>query len=257
MLQLYTYIIDLFLFSDVDSNSDDTYQPPTFDSEDDYIFEEIEEGYQTSGGGYVAPVIDSEDDHIFEEIEEVPHDQTRGGGYVAPVIDSEDDHIFDEIEEDLLDDAIPSSISSEAAYCPRCVRLSKHCNCVECKRCDQFYIENMEHACPNHATYCGICNHKITSATNLCYHCDLEKIIEICETVTPTKQLLSPQCLRCLRKLENNTACHCVQCEKCKLYLPLDQPHNCSKLMLICKECNHGIISYSKKCLYCESHSKN
>merc|ERR1711895_217086 len=85
-----------------------------------------------------------------------------------------------------------SSISSEAAYCPRCARLSKYCNCVECKRCEQFYLENMEHACPNHVTYCGICNHKITSATNLCYICDLEKIIEICETVTPTKQLHSP-----------------------------------------------------------------
>ena len=124
----------------------------------------------------MAPTIDSDDDHIFEEIEEPTYDQSSGGGYVAPTIDSDDDHIFDEIEEEgLLDDAIPSSISSEAAYCPRCARLSKYCNCVECKRCEQFYIENMEHACPNHVTYCGICNHKITSATNLCYICDLEK----------------------------------------------------------------------------------
>ena len=51
--------------------------------------------------------------------------------------------------------------------------------------------------------YIYICG-KYKIMTNLCYICDLEKIIEICETVTPSKQLQSPQCLRCLTKLENN-----------------------------------------------------
>ena len=92
-------------------------------------------------------------------------------------VDNDDDHIFAEIEETPHDDTIASSITSETAYCSRCTRLSKDCNCVPCKKCDQFYIENMEHVCPKHVTYCGICNHKITSATNLCYICDLEKII--------------------------------------------------------------------------------
>ena len=40
------------------------------------------------------------------------------------------------------------------------------------------------------------------------------------------------------------------------IYLPSDKPHHCSKRMMICKNCNYIISSYSKKCIVCETNSK-
>ena len=107
----------------------------------------------------------------------------------------------------------------------------------------------------NHIKYC--CGIPITSVTKLCYICQFDKIVEICNLVTPTFQLNLLQCLRCLAKIENNLACTCSPCETCAMYLPSDKPHRCSKRMMICKKCNYTISSYSKKCLLCESKSKN
>ena len=83
--------------------------------------------------------------------------------------------------------------------------------------------------------------------------CEFTAITEICEAITPTMQMNSPQCLRCLEDMVENRACPCKPCEACNVYCAVDKPHKqCSKSKVICHDCNNYIISQSKKCLLCE-----
>ena len=80
----------------------------------------------------------------------------------------------------------------------------------------------------------------------------MDTILEICESITPTKQMKSSQCLRCLEDMIENTPCPCKPCKVCNSYCPVNKPHiRCGKSKQMCNKCNNYIISYSRKCLLC------
>ena len=139
-------------------------------------------------------------------------------------------------------------------YCLKCVRLSRgECECQQCKKCKLFYANIKCHKCPKITNFCITCYSDITSSTNLCYDCDMDAILDICESITPTKQINAPQCLRCLDDMVENRPCPCKPCTVCNLYCPVDKPHiRCRQTKQICHDCDNYIISSSKKCLLCE-----
>ena len=87
--------------------------------------------------------------------------------------------------------------------------------------------------------------------------CQCSDISKICESLTPTNQYNLPQCLRCLKNIENNIPCSCIQCSDCSLYYLVGVDHKCAKKKNTCGKCYNSIISASKKCLYCELNAKN
>ena len=108
---------------------------------------------------------------------------------------------------------------SDIAYCLRCLRLSKQpCSCTQCEQCDLFYVDFNAHNCNRIPIICTECNIPITSASTKCYLCQCLDIFKICESLTPTNQYNLPQCLRCLKNIENNIPCSCIQCSDCSLY---------------------------------------
>ena len=148
----------------------------------------------------------------------------------------------------------PSIDDEKQAYCLRCTRLSTgECDCSQCKVCKIYYAHIDCHKCPKNTSFCMTCGIDIISSTNMCWFCEFDGIIEICESITPTKQMNSPQCLRCLGDMVENRACPCKPCKVCNVYCAVNKQHKqCSRKKVICHDCNNYIISYSKKCLLCE-----
>ena len=148
----------------------------------------------------------------------------------------------------------PSIDDEKQAYCLRCARLSTgECDCSQCKVCKIYYAHIDCHKCPKNTSFCMTCGIDIISSTNMCWFCEFDGIIEICESITPTKQMNSPQCLRCLGDMVENRACPCKPCKVCNVYCAVNKQHKqCSRKKVICHDCNNYIISYSKKCLLCE-----
>ena len=146
------------------------------------------------------------------------------------------------------------TIDEDRAYCLRCARLSTgECDCTQCEVCKIYYAHIDCHKCANNDSFCITCGMDIISSTNMCVLCDFDAITEICESITPTNQMNSPQCLRCLEDMVENRPCPCKPCEVCNVYCAVNKPHKqCSKSKVICHDCNNYIISQSKKCLLCE-----
>ena len=134
------------------------------------------------------------------------------------------------------------------------MRLSRgECDCKQCEKCDLFYAHIKCHKCPKNTNFCIKCQSDITSSTNLCYDCDMDAILDICESITPTKQINASQCLRCLDDMVENRPCPCKPCTVCNLYCPVDKPHiRCSKKKKNRYVMNVIIISFlSLRNVYC------
>ena len=88
------------------------------------------------------------------------------------------------------------------------MRLSTgDCFCKQCDICKTHYIDIVTHNCSGSVLNCLECNSIITSTSGMCYFCELENIKSVCDSITPFKQINSPQCLRCLCDIVDNKSC--------------------------------------------------
>ena len=79
---------------------------------------------------------------------------------------------------------IIASTSNEGirSYCMRCERLvTDGCSCAQCEDCKMFYANIVAHKCNKSPSWCINCGLDITSPTNMCYRCDFDEIMDICE----------------------------------------------------------------------------
>ena len=128
------------------------------------------------------------------------------------------------------------------------------CTCFQCEDCKVFYADIVAHKCNKTPSFCMECFMDITSSTNKCYFCEFDKIMSVCEAITPFKLNNITQCLRCLFDIVDNILCPCKPSNHCDLYFTVGEPYkSCRKKKQFCDDCNNDIISHSKKCLLCES----
>ena len=134
-------------------------------------------------------------------------------------------------------------------HCVYCTSLlaSSCCTCIQCGDCGIYSISKDLHKCRKNPTYCKneLCKLMIKSSTNLCQVCQLDEIKAICEMITPSSQNNTPQCLRCLSDIINNTPCTCKACNTCKMYFPVNKPHiNCKTRTTYCEIRHNTIIRW-------------